>query len=314
MYRFAVSATLAGVLCGVAAAQDATQDASSDADQVIAAAIAAADQELTEAEMREYERQHESSRIPTKDLNDVPVPISVEDIRAGVLETEDSDPFEGFNRQMLAFNGGLDKYAIRPVAMGYKAVTPAYFRDRVSNVGGNLGEPVTFANLLLQGKPKGAASTLARFGVNTTLGLVGIWDPATSMGLEERDEDFGQTLGVWGVGSGPFIVLPVLGPTTPRDFSGRLVDRAIDPLTWIDDATGDDSNTGRTVNIATGVLGGLNARVKFEPQIQALNEQAEPYIALRDIYLSQREAAIRDGKLDDATIIEDLPDFDEFVE
>ncbi len=221
------------------------------------------------------------------------------------------DPFEPFNRSMFAFNAGVDRYALSPAATAYKTVTPRFARDRVGDVLDNLSEPVTFANEVLQGKPGRAAETIARFSVNTTLGLAGLWNPAQEFGLTREEEDFGQTLGVWGVGSGPFVVLPLLGPTTPRDFVGRGVDAAFDPLNY-DSVVDEDTRT--TIGATRGVLGGLNARVKFDDQIDALNSQVEPYIAIRQLYAAQREAAIRDGRVNEETAYDDLPDFDEIDE
>src|SRR5689334_19303494 len=125
-----------------------------------------------------------------------------------------ADPYEDFNRQMFAFNDGLDKAVLEPVAKGYRAVTNEPVREGVSNFVSNLGEPVTFANEVLQGKLPQAAGTVGRFLLNTTIGVAGIFNPAQSFGIERTNEDFGQTLGVWGVASGPYLVLPFLGSTT----------------------------------------------------------------------------------------------------
>lgn len=225
---------------------------------------------------------------------------------------EIADPYEGFNRQMFALNNGVDKYALRPAAMAYKTVTPAFARDRASDFLDNLGGPVIFANDLLQAEPSRAGTTAARFTLNTTVGLLGLWDAAEHFGFEDHSEDFGQTLGVWGVESGPFLVLPLLGPTTPRDLIGTGVDRALDPLTWVQIDNDDDTDVA--VRVGMGLIGGLNARVRLNEQIETLNAQPEPYVALRRIYSSQRQAAIANGKVNEADAYEDLPDFDEFEE
>lgn len=223
-----------------------------------------------------------------------------------------ADPYEGFNRRMFAFNNGVDKYAIAPAASVYKAVTPEFGRDRVSDFLGNLREPVTFANDILQAEPKRAGTTAARFGINTTVGLLGLWDAAAHMGLTGHREDFGQTLAVWGVGSGPYLVMPLLGPTNPRDLFGRGVDIAIDPINYVQFDNDKDSDIG--IRIGLGVIGGFNARVKFNDQIETLNSQPEPYIALRRIYSSSRQAEIANGRVDEDRAYDDLPDFDEFDE
>lgn len=223
-----------------------------------------------------------------------------------------NDPYEGFNRQMFAFNAGVDRYALGPAASAYETVTPAFARDRVGDFLSNLGAPVILANDVLQAEPSRAGTTASRFAVNTTLGILGLWDVAQYMGIDGHREDFGQTLGVWGVDSGPYLVLPVLGPSTPRDLLGTVVDRAIDPLTYVQ--YDNDSDTNFQVRAGLGVVGALNARVALADQLASLNSQPEPYVALRRIYSSQRQAAIRNGVIDEATAYDDLPDFDEFDE
>lgn len=225
---------------------------------------------------------------------------------------EIADPYEGFNRQMFAFNNGVDKYALRPASTAYKTVTPEFARDRVGDFLSNLGGPVIFANDVLQAQPGRAGTTAARFTVNSTIGLLGLWDAADHFGIEGHSEDFGQTLGVWGVDSGPFLVLPLLGPTTPRDLVGTGVDRALDPLTWVQ--IDNDDDTDLAVRAGLGIIGGLNARVRLDDQIETLNAQPEPYTALRRIYSSQRQAAIANGKINEAEAYEDLPDFDAIEE
>lgn len=221
-----------------------------------------------------------------------------------------NDPYEGFNRQVFAFNAGVDKYALAPAASAYQAVTPEFARDLVGDFLSNLGAPVILANDVLQAEPTRAGTTASRFAVNTTLGILGLWDVAQYLGIEGHREDFGQTLGVWGVESGPYLILPILGPSTPRDLVGTFVDRAIDPLTYAQ--YDNDSDTNLQVRAGLGVLGALNARVAIADQLAALNGQPEPYIALRRIYSSQRQAAIRNGVIDEASAYDDLPDFDEF--
>ena len=224
-----------------------------------------------------------------------------------------ADPYEGFNRQMFAFNNGVDKYALGPAASVYKTVTPEFARDRVGDFLRNLRSPVVFVNDVLQAEPSRAADTFYRFTINTTVGLVGLWDAADHFGIEPHSEDFGQTLAVWGVDSGPYLVMPLIGPTTPRDLVGSGVDRAFDPLTWTE--FDGDPDLDDKIMVGRAVLSGLNARVALDDEIEQLNAQPEPYIALRRIYSSQRQAAIRNGRPQDETeLYEDLPDFDEFEE
>ena len=130
---------------------------------------------------------------------------------------ENEDPWESFNRKVYRFNDVLDRWALKPVAKGYRKVTPDVVEDGVHNVFRNLGEARNLANNLLQLKMHDAGVDTARFFFNTTFGLLGFFDVATKMGLQRNDEDFGQTLGAWGVKSGPYVVLPLLGPSTVRD-------------------------------------------------------------------------------------------------
>lgn len=221
------------------------------------------------------------------------------------------DPYEDFNRQMFAFNQGVDQYALGPAATVYETVTPAFARARLGDFLSNLKSPVIFVNDVLQAQPGRASDTFLRFTINTSVGLVGLWDAAAYFGLDGHDEDFGQTLGVWGVDGGPYLVMPFLGPTNPRDLVGSGVDRLFDPLNWTEFAGQPDLDD--QIALGRGVLGGLNARVAFDEQVTALNAQPEPYVALRRIYSSQRQAAIRNGQpVDDTQVYDDLPDFDEF--
>lgn len=145
-----------------------------------------------------------------------------------------NDPWEGFNRRVYRFNALADRYALLPVVQIYRRLTPELARTGVQNFFSNLGEINTFANSLLQAKPTGTAVTLSRFVLNMTVGLAGLFDPATAIGLEQRDEDFGQTLGHYGVGSGPYLVLPFFGPSSLRDSIGLAGDQSLlfvlDPL------------------------------------------------------------------------------------
>ena len=137
------------------------------------------------------------------------------------------DPWEGFNRSMYKFNYNFDKYLFLPVVSGYEFITPTFVQTGVSNFFSNIGEIRTLYNSLFQAKGEKALTTLGRFVTNSTIGLAGLFDPATSFGLKRQNEDFGQTLGVWGVGTGPYIVLPILGPNTARSTAGFAVDSGI---------------------------------------------------------------------------------------
>lgn len=220
------------------------------------------------------------------------------------------DPLEPFNRRMFAFNEASDKAVIGPVANAYEAVTPGFFRTGVGNFLSNLNSPVVFANDVLQGEPRRAGTTLYRFLINSTFGVAGIMDPAEhELGVVGHSEDFGQTLAVWGLPEGPFIVLPLLGPSNLRDSVGRGVDAAFDPFNY--EAVIGDDDTRTTVNVSRTALGVLNTRVALDGVIEQLREQPEPYIAYRRGYTSQRQAEIRNGR-EDPDPYTDLPDFDDF--
>jgi phospholipid-binding lipoprotein MlaA len=143
------------------------------------------------------------------------------------------DPWEGFNRGVFSFNEGLDRAIVKPLAQGYRYVMPDFAEQGVHNFFENLGDVKTFINNLLQGKPKEASQDLGRVIVNTTIGIAGLFDVATPMGIPKHDEDFGQTLGAWGVESGPYLVLPIFGPSSVRDGIGRVPDMMVDPMPQI---------------------------------------------------------------------------------
>ncbi len=134
----------------------------------------------------------------------------------------EADPLEGLNRSVDGFNQVVDQVAVKPLAKGYNAITPPEVQTVIGNFFSNLDDVAVAVNNLLQGKPKAAGSDLARFAINTTIGIVGLADPATELGFLKNDEDFGQTLGVWGVGSGPYLVLPFFGPSSLRDAPARF--------------------------------------------------------------------------------------------
>jgi phospholipid-binding lipoprotein MlaA len=222
---------------------------------------------------------------------------------------EVNDPFEPFNRKVFAFNEAADKAVIGPVTDVYVAATPKIARDGVSNVLGNLNSPVIFANDVLQGEPERAAETFYRFLVNSTVGVLGVFDPAGYFGVEKHSEDFGQTLAVWGVGEGPYIVLPLMGPSNLRDTTGFGVDAVIDPLNWgeIDN----DEDLTQTVRWTSLGFELLHVRIAIDPQLEAVRSQPEPYVAMRRGYTSQRKADIRNGR-EKVDPYKDLPDFDDF--
>lgn len=211
-----------------------------------------------------------------------------------------SDPWEGVNRDLYAVHDAIDQNVLEPIARGYRAITPRVVRTGVSNALHNLRAPITFANDLLQGEAGRAGTTAARFGLNTTLGLGGVLDPATRLGFELHDEDFGQTLGAWGVDAGPYVFVPLLGPTTVRDAAGRVVDFAFDPLSW---TNFDNASAVRTTR--TGVTA-LSARESLIESVDDLRQNSlDPYVSVRTTYTLLRQSAVRNSE----ERVSDLPDF-----
>lgn len=202
--------------------------------------------------------------------------------------TNPQDPYESWNRKVYSFNKTMDKVVSRPLTVGYKAVTPDFVESGVSNVFSNLEDIPNFLNNLLQGKPGDSLSDLARFVVNSTLGIVGLWDPASSMGLEKHDEDFGQTLATWGVGDGPYMMLPFLGPSTVRDSFALPVDSTTDPINQIEHVrTRNQINLIELLDKRSGVM-------SLEEQLESATDE---YAFLRDVWLQNRKYKIYDGEL-----------------
>ncbi|MHA4868562.1 MlaA family lipoprotein [Duganella sp. PWIR1] len=194
------------------------------------------------------------------------------------------DPYEGFNRAMFEFNDTVDTYALKPVATAYKTVTPQFVQTGVGNFFGNLGDAWTAINNLLQGNGEAGMSDVARFALNSTLGVVGLFDIATEAGLPKHKEDFGQTLGVWGVSSGPYVVLPLLGPSTVRDTVALPADIAGD--IWRYKEPTYVRNIGTALRIVDTRAGLLDASSLFE------DAALDRYEFLRDGYLQRRESQI----------------------
>lgn len=198
------------------------------------------------------------------------------------------DPFERYNRAMFAFNDQVDRAVLKPVASAY-AELPSPVRTGVGNFFGNLGDVPILLNNVLQGKWEAAASDTLRVMVNSTFGFFGLLDLASPMGLTKHDEDFGQTLGFWGVPAGPYLQLPFLGPSTLRDAPARWVDAQVDPL----DATAQPSQDAQ---LAARVLEGVHRRatlLPFEAALPSLGE--DRYVAVRTLWLQRREFQVRDG-------------------
>lgn len=223
-------------------------------------------------------------------------------------EKDPRDPFESFNRSMYRFNDAFDRAVMQPVARGYQAVTPDAVDRAVTNVFSNLGEVWVIANDLLQLKLGQAISDAWRFIINSTFGIYGIFDVATHLGLEKHNEDFGQTLGHWGVGPGPYLVLPFLGPSTVRDTTGLVVQTT--QYNVYNEAT----NETREQNFLF-LLDTIDRRADLLSASRVLDQVAlDPYVFLRESYLQKRNALIRDGSSkmkdpleDDEGLFEDEP-------
>lgn len=207
------------------------------------------------------------------------------------------DPFESWNRKVFTFNDWADRYMLRPVAVGYTKVTPDPVERGISRMFSNIGEVPTVLNSLLQGKPSRAANSTGRFLVNSTVGLLGFFDVARHVGLEKAEgEDFGQTLGRWGVPSGPYVVLPLLGSSTLRDAPSLLVDMYANPIYYMED------EGARLGVVAVGVVSTRANLLDAETLISG-----DRYLFIRDVYLQRREFLVRDGEVED-----DFGDFDDY--
>ena len=210
------------------------------------------------------------------------------------------DPLEGFNRGSFKLGMGLDHVILAPIAHGYMAVTPRVVRERVSSAVYNLGEPNTAINMVLQGKPKRAMRSTTRFIVNSTFGVLGLFDVAAGMNLPRRDSDFGQTLGKWGAKPGAYLYVPLMGPLNVRDGVGRALDIITDPVSLYVGGLSTDFGKARAgVTI-------VDLRSNTDPAFQALKDAADPYVTTRSAYTQYREAFVREATGD----AEVLPDFD----
>jgi phospholipid-binding lipoprotein MlaA len=197
------------------------------------------------------------------------------------------DPIEPFNRSMQKFNDTLDTYVMKPIAQGYQWVTPEFVDQGVSNFFTNLGSIAVTANDLLQFKFKHGGQDAARLVVNTTVGLGGLIDVASRLGLEKREEDFGQTLAVWGLPDGPYLVLPFLGPMTPRDAVGNVVDGFLNPISY----------TILPARVGLYGLRTVDLRADNLKATEVLDEAAlDRYSFIRNAYFQRREYLVYDGE------------------
>lgn len=207
---------------------------------------------------------------------------------SSVMANDVSDPLESVNRPISKFNQTFDRYLLKPIAKGYDTVAPEFVQDGVGNFFSNLKYPIVITNQFLQGKVKLGFQDTTRFLINSTFGVLGLFDVADKFGLEEHEEDFGQTLAVWGVGSGPYIVLPLLGPSNARDLVGRVGDYYVDPMNR---DYFDDRRATKNRLMALNVIDTRAQLLKVEKLIVG-----DRYVFMRDAYSQKRNDLILDGE------------------
>ncbi|MGO9036603.1 MAG: VacJ family lipoprotein [Steroidobacteraceae bacterium] len=205
------------------------------------------------------------------------------------------DPWEPWNRGVYKFNDAIDRGIAKPVARAYVRAVPKPIRTGISNFFSNLNTPTVMINDALQGKFKAAANDLGRFLLNTTVGIGGLLDPATSAGLDRNDEDFGQTLGHWGVHAGPFLELPLLGPSDLRDAPATVVDAYTNPRQYI-------HNTDVKYGLLLPLL--VDRRAALLPYDETLKNVFDKYVFIRDAYLAHRAYLVSDGKITEEPLID----------
>jgi phospholipid-binding lipoprotein MlaA len=218
---------------------------------------------------------------------------------ASMNQGHPSDPLEPVNRKIDVFNQKFDRGVAKPVAKGYRVVTPTALDKGITNFFNNLSDVPSAANNLFQLKPVRALNDIGRVCINSTIGILGFFDVASDMGMPRYKEDFGQTLGYWGVGDTPFIVMPFLGPTTLRDFFGTMVDFYMNPVSY--------SSQGVYWSLVT--LNLVDRRADLLEAGDVLDEAAvDRYAFMRELYLQRRESVVNDGqsKMDDDLFNEDI--------
>jgi phospholipid-binding lipoprotein MlaA len=219
---------------------------------------------------------------------------------AVAADTPPKDPLERLNRATYAFNDALDRMLARPAAKAYRKVVPEKARQGVSNFLANLAYPTVIVNDALQAKFVDAGSDTLRFLTNTVIGVGGIFDPATHFRLPIHDEDFGQTLGAWGVPAGPYLVLPLLGPSDVRDAPGKVVDHFTGGDYWLKYLPNDVAQSTKTDYVLYAVRL-LDRRTELLGTDETLQQAFDPYAVVRNAYVKRREYLVRDGNIPDET-------------
>lgn len=203
------------------------------------------------------------------------------------------DPLEPYNRAIFAFNDGVDTVLLNPITQAYRFVMPDAFRWAISNFLMNIKAPVHLANELLQGDLNGARLVTTRFVVNTFTGFGGILDTASWEGMDYEPEDFGQTLATWGVGSGPYMILPIIGPSTTRDSIGLLGDMFMDPINWY--AWNTDNDDIINVRLGATILDTKDHYIDIQKDLK--RSSLDYYAATRSVWMQRRQALINDGNV-----------------
>ena len=212
------------------------------------------------------------------------------------------DPLENRNRSIYTFNENLDEAILEPAADGYDYITPSFLQKGFNNFFDNINYPVTIINQVLQGNIEESLQDTLRFTINSSIGILGLFDPASSMGLTEHDEDFGQTLAVWGIKEGPYLMLPFFGPKTLRSLTGDLADVLFNPLLNIDDTN---------LKIKTNLISILQDRSDLSTLEEELDNSFDPYQYIKDSYIQNRKYKIYNGNITEDDLGIDI-DFDDF--
>lgn len=247
---------------------------------------------------RSKPRAAPESSMPTLP-EQVATPPAIYDTVQSSQEQGEGDPWEDANRQSYAFSNFLDRHLVRPVAMAYKHWLPQPIRRGVHNVLTNLEEPVVLINDVLQARPVSAMHTGVRFITNTTVGVAGVFDVASHADLPHHDNDFGVTLGRYHVPAGPYLYIPIIGPSSVRDVAGDVVDFFLDPIA-------PQGNGADALNTAQAALDGLDSRSAIDQELQTLNATSfDPYVTIRSLYMQTKQSQVQGGQVN----LESLPDF-----
>ncbi len=226
-----------------------------------------------------------------------PPPASDADASAEFRET--NDPIEPTNRVFYAINNGIDRVLLKPIAQAYRYVLPQTVRTHTHNFLANLGEPVQLFNDMFEAKPRRAGDSLMRLMLNTTIGIGGVFDVATDLGWPDHDSDGGITLAIWGIPNGPYLFLPILGPSSPREAAGFGVDYVVNPLSWVG-----HGQTDTALSYGKTALSAIDARAAVLDDLDKITSQAlDPYATIRSLYRQHRQSQIENVRTDtEATV------------